>query len=201
MNILRLIASLCLSALVLAGCGAPPTHAPDEASRLASGLMALSPSIDPEEARRVAFIAINYPKQQRREYGVTDSPLVHNMKVNTGKRPRGLCWHWAQDLQTRIDREGFQTLVTHRAIANSHTRILIDHSTVIVSAVGDNMDEGMVLDGWRYGGTLYWAPTLEDVKYTWVPRQEVFARKRAKKNGHAYTGPEDPSTEPLPEDG
>lgn len=202
-SLFRLVASLCLTTLLLAGCGAPPPeHAPDEVSRLAAGIMALDASIDPGEAQRAAQIAITYPKQLKRRYGVTDPPLVHNMKVNAGKRPRGLCWHWAQDLQTRLDQENFETLVTHRAIANSHTRLLIDHSTVIVSAVGDDMFDGMVLDGWRYGGTLYWAPTTQDIKYTWVPREVVFARKRAARGaGEVYAGPLDPSTEPLPEEG
>ena len=176
-----------------------PQHAPDEVSRLAAGIMALDPSIDPEEAQRAALIAIEYPKQLRVRYQVEDPPIIHNMKVNSGRKPRGLCWHWAVDMQRRIEQDNFRTLVTHRAIANAHTRLLIDHSTVIVSAVGDRFDEGMVLDPWRYGGTLYWAPTLQDAKYTWVPRAQVFAMKRARRLGQDYVPPEDPSSEPLPE--
>lgn len=188
-----------LSVAGLSGCaGYVPEQAPDEVNQLAQGIKALSPSIDAAEAQRLAFVSVTYPKQLKQEYGVTDPPLVHNMKVNAGTRPRGLCWHWAEDMQRRIVEEQFTTLTTHRAIANSHTRLLIDHSTVIVSAKGDTMNEGMVLDPWRYGGVLYWAPTLEDEKYTWVHRQEVFAAKRARRNGQRSV-PEDPSSEPLPE--
>ncbi len=183
-----------VSTAALAGCATPPVHAPDEVSRLANGITALNPTIDPGEAQRAADIGINYPKQLRREYGVTDSAIVHNIKVNAGTRPRGLCWHWAEDMQKRLEQEQFETLVTHRAIANAHTRLLIDHSTVIVSARGDQFDEGMVLDPWRFGGTLYWAPTKEDVKYTWVHRQEVFAWKRAR----GILKGSDPSSEPIP---
>lgn len=187
--------SLCLfSGVALAGCATPPVHAPDEVNRLANGITALNPTIDPGEALRAADIGINYPKQLRAQYGVTDPPLIHNIKVNSGSRPRGLCWHWAQDMQTRLERENFQTIITHRAIANGYTRLLIDHSTVIVSAVGDDFEQGMVLDPWRFGGTLYWAPTLQDEKYTWVHRQEVFAWKRAR--GILKTN--DPSSEAVP---
>jgi hypothetical protein len=203
-NALRRSACLiaCLLLFVLGACASNvPQHAPDEVSRLAAGIMALDASIDPEEAQRAAFIAIEYPKQLRARYQVEDPPLIHNMKVNSGRKPRGLCWHWAEDMQRRIEQENFQTLVTHRAIANSHTRLLIDHSTVIVSAVGGQYDEGMVLDPWRYGGTLYWAPTLQDAKYTWVPRAQVFAMKRARRLGQDYVPPDDPSSEPLPEAG
>lgn len=190
----RAFAIFGLSAAALAGCARAPVHAPDEVSQLASGILALNPTIDPVEALRAADIGINYPKQLRREYGVTDSAIVHNIKVNAGTRPRGLCWHWAEDMQNRLEQENFKSLITHRAIANGHTRLLIDHSTVIVAGVGDEFDEGMVLDPWRFGGTLYWAPTTQDVKYTWVHRQEVFAWKRAQ--GRLKSN--DPSAEPVP---
>lgn len=202
MSILGALARVLPLLALLGACSAQiPDPAPDEVSRLAAGIMALNASIDPEEARRAADIAINYPIQLRREYGLTDPPIIHNMKVNSGLRPRGLCWHWAEDMQRRIEAENFRTLTTHRAIANSHTRILIDHSTVIVSAVDDDMFNGMVLDPWRYGGRLYSAPTLQDIKYTWVPREVVFDRRRAQLAGQPYapSPSDDPSTEPLPE--
>lgn len=167
------------STTALAACGGPvPEQAPNEVSLLANGIMALNPTIDPQEARRAAQIGIEYPKVLRARYQVEDPPLAHNVKVNRGTKPRGLCWHWADDMQARLEQENFQTLVTHRAIANAYTRLLIDHSTVIVSAVGDTYDEGMVMDPWRYGGVLYWSPTLEDERYTWVHRQVVFDWKR-----------------------
>ncbi len=178
--------------------GYVPEQAPDEVAQLARGIKALNPAIDPVEAQRAALVSVTYPMQLKQEYGVTDPPLVHNMKVNSGTRPRGLCWHWAEDMQQRLVREQFDTLITHRAIANAHSRLLIDHSTVIVSAKGDTMNDGMVLDPWRYGGILYWAPTLEDKKYTWVHRQEVFAMRRARQGGQGGA-PEDPSSEPLPD--
>ncbi|SLN45708.1 hypothetical protein PEL8287_02355 [Roseovarius litorisediminis] len=200
MTILRKIACLLSVLALLAGCSTPPEQAPDEVSRLAASIRALSPEIDPAEATRAADIAVNYPKQLRSQYGVTDPPLLHNIKVNSGARPRGLCWHWAQDMETRLAQENFKTLDLHRAIANGHTRLLIDHSTVIVSSKGDDMFQGMVLDPWRYGGTLYWAPTNKDEKYTWVPREKVFAMKRARRQGQRFVDASDPSTEPLPED-
>lgn len=181
--------------LALSACGVSvPEQAPDEANQLARGISALDSSIDPVEAQRAADIGVNYPKVLRARYQVEDPPLLHNIKVNSGRKPRGLCWHWAEDMQQRLLQEDFQTLVTHRAIANAFTRVLIDHSTVIVSAMGDNFEQGMVLDPWRYGGTLYWAPTLEDEKYTWVHRQDVFAWKRAR--GLLKT--REASSEPVP---
>ena len=40
------------------------------------------------------------------------------------------------------------------------------------------MEDGIVLDPWRKGGELFWSPVLEDKRYDWTPRQEVFDWKR-----------------------
>ena len=177
-------ALLLLGMLWLGACTNVPSTIPhateSEITALSNALSALSPHVDPAEAQRAARIAFDYPIELRAAYGVTDPPLIHNAKVNRGSRPRGLCWHWADDLEARLAQEDFQTLTLHRAIANSNNPILIEHSTVIVSARGAQMDHGIVTDPWRYGGQLFWAPTLEDSRYTWLPRQQVWDTKAKK---------------------
>lgn len=174
-----------LAILIVVGCAKVPSDGPPQASQnqineLALAIKALGPDVDAEEARRAADIAYNYPLQLAREYQITDSPLIHNIKVNRGKRPRGLCWHWAQDMETRLAQEQFETLDLHRAIGNSEVALRIDHSTVIASAKGDAMNDGLVLDPWRNGGRLFWGPPLADTKYEWISRTEVFALKSAR---------------------
>ncbi|MEO0939566.1 MAG: hypothetical protein AAFY38_15540 [Pseudomonadota bacterium] len=166
-------------ALALSACSAhdAPRATEGEVQSLTRAFMAMGTEVDPEEAARAARIAFDYPLRLRAQYEVTDPPLIHNAKVNAGTRPRGLCWHWADDMQARFQAEAFQTLDLHRAIANSDN-MLIDHSTVIVSAKGEDWDEGIVTDPWRYGGRLFWSPTLEDKRYRWIPRQEVFEERR-----------------------
>lgn len=141
--------------------------------------MALSPEVDPEEARRAAEIAHAYTRQLALEYEITDPPLIHNTKVNMGLRPRGLCWHWAEDMEKRLKAENFATLELHRAIANADNPFRIDHSTAIISAKGQTFDEGVVIDPWREGGVLFWSPVAEDEDYVWVERSVVLERKRA----------------------
>ena len=172
-----------LAITILAGCASvspdgPPPPNQQEILELAQVIRALGDDVDPEEADRAAHIAYEYPLQLAQEYQVTDSALIHNMKVNNGTRPRGLCWHWAQDMETRLKQENFQTLDLHRAIANSNMLLRIDHSTVIVSSRGETMYEGLVLDPWRYSGELHWTPPREDSSYAWRPREEVLAEKR-----------------------
>ncbi|MDF0602052.1 hypothetical protein P1J78_15020 [Psychromarinibacter sp. C21-152] len=190
-----------LAALALAACGGPPpasgpdvtsssqrevvaTSGAEEQTKIAeltAAIAALGPDVDPDEAARVARIAVEYPLfTLAPRYGAVDPPLVHNMKVNMGYKPRGLCKDWADDLEARLREEGLQTLSLHRAIAN-HDNIRIEHSTVIVSALGATMEEGIVLDPWREGrGVLFWSPVAADEKYDWWPRREVFDYKRAR---------------------
>lgn len=175
------IAVICLvGALAMAGCvrvANVPSTQDDRTLALRGAIMALSADVDRAEAQRAAEIAINYPLELRQIYGVTDPPLIHNTKVNLGQRSRGLCWHWADDLEKRLAEAGFETLDLHRAIANASS-LLIDHSTVVLSAQGAAMEQGIVLDGWRRGGVLFWSQVKEDPRYKWERREDVFARRR-----------------------
>ncbi len=173
----------------LAACATPPPSSGDEVQRLAAEIQSLGPDIDPEEATRAARIAYAYTAQLVQEYEITDPPLIHNAKVNKGLRPRGLCWHWAEDIERRLDQEQFHTLELHRAIANADNPFRIDHSTAIISRKGESMYDGVVLDPWRYGGVLFWSPLVEDTRYEWVPREVVLEKRRKEQVGHITSLP------------
>ncbi|WP_237217913.1 hypothetical protein [Ruegeria lacuscaerulensis] len=174
---------LFMLALVLGACATAPRSTPEDVQRLATEIRSLGPGIDPEEADRAAQIAYAYTAQLAKEYQITDPPLIHNAKVNKGLRPRGLCWHWAEDIERRLDQEQFRTLEMHRAIANADNPFRIDHSTAIISRKGETMYDGVILDPWRYGGVLFWAPLPEDTRYDWVPRAVVLEKRRAEQYG------------------
>ncbi len=181
-----------LALLIAAGCGtAPPDQripaTQAEIDELTRGIMALGPDIDPDEAARAAEIAYRYSHQLAFEYQIEDPPLVHNTKVNMGIKPRGLCWHWAEDMEKRLKDEGFQTLALHRAIANDDNPWRIAHSTAIIAMRGDAWNDGMVLDPWRNAGELHWQPVLEDTKYGWVERT-VALEKRLRREGRLPEG-------------
>ena len=185
-SVLRMIAALALVALAACG-GPPPAAAPDEVSRLAAAIAALGPDVDRDEARRAAEISYSHTHRLALEYEITDPPIVHNTKVNLGIKPRGLCWHWAHDMEDRLAQEGFDTLDLHRAVANADNAFQLEHSTAIVSARGAAYDEGIILDPWRKGGRLTWMPLREDAAYTWEPRNEVVARKLERRHGQIVT--------------
>ncbi len=169
-----------LAAMPLAACGTAPEKravaAPDQVARLEVLIRGMRDDVDPEEAARAAEIAFRHTRELAIQYQITDSPLIHNTKVNIGLKPRGLCWHWAEDMEKRLDAEGFETLEMNRAIAEGRG-VRIDHSTAIISAVGDGYKKGVVLDPWRNGGELFFAPVVEDTRYFWEAREVVLLRR------------------------
>jgi len=159
------------------GASGPPRGTEAEIAALAQRLRALDPQVDPSEAARAARISYEYSHTLAIAYEITDPPLRHNAKVNRGEKPRGLCRHWAEDMEARLNQEGFQTLEVHRAIANANKRFLIEHSSAVISARGDTMEQGIVVDPWRKGGVLFWSRVPDDPKYPWRPRIDVQREK------------------------
>lgn len=179
-----------LSALpvTLAACGiygpeGPPRGTADEVAQLERAIRALGPRIDPAEARRAAVIAYDESHTLALRYDVRDVAVVHNMKVNAGLRTRGLCYQWADDMEARMRRERFRSIALHRAIANADN-LRLEHSTLIISQVGDTQDAGIVIDPWREAGRLTWKPVAEDTRYVWIPKARVMAWHARQKQGY-----------------
>ncbi len=177
--------ALVLAFLLIEGCATsrPQTDLPPmiEQQRIAElnlAIRSLGDDIDPHEASLAARIAIEYTEQLAQEYEISDSPLTHNFLVNIGVKPHGLCIDWTHDLQARLQQERFHSLQLHWGIANYDNVFRLEHSTVIISARGDSLNQGLVLDPWRQGGRLFWSPTLQDPDYRWYPQLEIHALKR-----------------------
>lgn len=179
-------------ALALMGCGAPETPArlalaeapasqdalEAQIAEVTQALRALGPQVDPGEAARAARIAVLEPLQWAQAWQVVDAPLVHNFKVVNGLRDKGVCQDWADAMEIALHAEGFRTLELHRAIANGRN-LKLEHATVIVTAKGQPMAEGVILDPWRIGqGRLYFGRVSEDDRYAWESREAIRAWHR-----------------------
>lgn len=185
MRSFRCLGALLLALVTLSACGpsyenGPPGPERREIVALEQAILSLGADVAEDEAAAAARVAFTYPLELADRYEITDPPIIHNMKVNAGRRPRGLCYQWADDLEARLGREGFASLELHRAIANHDRPLAIEHSTVVLSRRGAPMEEGIVLDPWRWGGKLYWSRVPDDPRYEWWPREEVFAWKRGR---------------------
>ncbi len=168
------------AAALLAGCGGAPAELADssDVAQLEAALLALGPNVDPAEAARGARMAYAVAGDLRREYQITDAPLVHNAKVNMGLKERGLCYHYARDIQTRMTHARYATLQFNGLVANAENPFLLEHSTAVVYARGDTWKNGIILDPWRTGGFLHWDEVRDDTKYGWKLRADVPIRQR-----------------------
>ena len=136
--------------------------------KLTSDIRTLDRTVDPHEAREMADIALNHSLDLADSYHVVRPAFLHNVFVNTGLRDRGLCYHWADDLQSRLLRLSMTTLELHRVVA--HLNTTHEHNALVVTAKGCNYQTGLVLDAWREGGRLVWKPVTQDKKFPWVIR-------------------------------
>ncbi|MFV1462952.1 MULTISPECIES: hypothetical protein [unclassified Phaeobacter] len=174
-----LVSLLLLAGTMIAACAPGTDTQSDEVGQLRHAIEALGPQVDPEEAARAALIAYRHATALAQEYQVTTSPILHNTLVNTGVKQRGLCYHYAEDMQARLQSEGFQSLTVLRAIAEPRNSFRIEHSSAVIAPKGVDIYGGIVLDPWRYGGRLYWSATAKDPRYDWEPRLTVLRRRGA----------------------
>ncbi len=130
-------------------------------------IAALAITVDPIEAQRVAEVAINYPLSLASSYKLTQPAITHNMLVNMGARPRGLCIHWTEDLLRRLDELNLSTLDLYWGVAYPTKPMRLEHSSPVVVAKGGAFDGGILLDGWRNSGQLYFDQVTNDKRYAW----------------------------------
>lgn len=154
--------------------GDPNLHSPDQGDRdrilrLQKDLLALARTIDERDALLVADTAIRSSLVLAREYELAKPPLWHNFLVNQGLKKRGLCSNWTTDLLTRFRKLDQKSFDFHWGIAHADTPWRI-HNTVVVTGKGHAFEEGIVLDGWRDSGRLFWTRVKAD-KYPWKFRQ------------------------------
>ncbi len=158
----RALALVCV--FLVAGCVSAGRKGPSPAG-LAAELRALSPTVTTAEANLTAETACAYSLQLAREYRVVRPAIFHNVLVNLGIRKRGLCFQWADDLSAKLETLHLQTLEIRRGVARLDTRR--EHSSVVLTAMEQPFEQGVVLDAWRHSGRLFWGAVRDD-KYPWI---------------------------------
>ncbi len=135
-------------------------------SDLTSAIMALGKNIDITEARFVAREAVLFPQYLANEYRLIGPPNSQNVLVNTGRREKGLCYHFARDMSDQIVKGRiYNTLTLQRAVANQGERF--EHNVLTVAAKGKGIKDAIILDAWRHSATLFWLKASEDPNYDW----------------------------------
>jgi hypothetical protein len=142
-----------------------PAKARDERSikDLSKALAGLAADVDPAEAELLSLTAHTKARSLAREYRVALNPEFTVFLVNIGMRKRGWCGHWAQDIGARLKELKLKTLVLHWGVAFDHTSS--ENNCLVVTARNQPFQDGIILDGWRRAGRLFWCPVVKDDEY------------------------------------
>jgi hypothetical protein len=144
----------------------PTAPAQDEKSiaDLRNALIALSPkTVDPREAQLLSETAHRTSLQCARDYGVKGDPAVHNYLIHIGVKKKGICADYTHDIGARLRELRFRTLVLHWGTA--WEKESDENNALIVTAVNQSFYDGIVLDGWRRAGRLFWVHVKDDAEY------------------------------------
>jgi hypothetical protein len=147
---------------------------PDD-SALRTRIAALSPTVSPDDARRVASTAYMTGIELRREWRVVWLPGLQNFLVNMGRRKGGLCFQWATELLVRLDALKLQSVELHWAESLANTGG--EHNVIVITARGQPFQQGILLDNWRYSGHLVWTRVATDPEYHWTENKSELARR------------------------
>jgi len=147
--------SLCINAV----------WARDERSikKLRDALVALAPDVDPGEAELVSVTAHTASLSLAREYRVVWFSGFQNLLIHMGKRQRGYCGDYTRDIGERLKELRLKTLVLHWGAAYSGTPA--ENNALVVTARNQPFEEGIIMDGWRDSGRLFWCPLKKDTAY------------------------------------
>ncbi|HKP05129.1 MAG TPA: hypothetical protein VJU77_17400 [Chthoniobacterales bacterium] len=149
---------------------------------LRARLVSLSPSVNPEEARHVTFIAYTTGLELARKWDMGSSPTMHSFLINIGARKAGYCYQFATELLLRLEAQNFKTLEFHWAESDVGTDT--EHNVIAVTARGQPFEQAIMLDLWRRSGRLLWGPFEWDVDHTWQENKAAyFSRVKRKPAG------------------
>ena len=140
-------------------------EARDERSikNLGKALVALAPDVDPGEAELLSATAHTTARSLAREYHIVLNPEFQCFLVNIGVRKRGWCGHWTRDIGARLKELKLKTLVLHWGAAYAGTSS--ENNCLVVTARNQPVQDGIIIDGWRRAGRLFWCTVKKDYEY------------------------------------
>jgi hypothetical protein len=142
-----------------------PVWARDERSikDLSKAFAALAPDVDPGEAEQLSVTAHTTARSLPAKYHLVLNPEFQCFLVNIGARKRGWCGHWTQDIGARLKELKLKTLVLHWGVAYEKTSS--ENNCLVVTARNQPFQDGIIIDGWRRAGRLFWCSVKKDDEY------------------------------------
>jgi hypothetical protein len=164
---------------------------------LVARLVGLSPSVDPEEARRVVSVTYTTGRELARKWKMGSSPTFHSFLINAGIRKAGYCHHFATELMLRLDALNLKTLEQHWGESDAGTQT--EHNLIVITAKGQPFEQGIMLDNWRRSGRLLWGPLHGDPDHKWNENKDAFNRRLKRKPATRDQSQREPTPEEKPE--
>jgi len=130
---------------------------------LRNALVALAPDVDPGEAELTSVTAHTTARSLKGKYRVVLNPEFQCFLINIGLRQRGYCGHWTRDIGEALKEFKLETLVLHWGVADPGTSG--ENNCLVVTARNQPFQDGIILDGWRRAGRLFWCPVKKDDEY------------------------------------
>src|SRR5947208_14581574 len=130
---------------------------------LANALTRLSSDVDPAEAQSLSATAHAKARSLKKEYRVVLNPEFTVFLYNIGMRKRGWCGHWAQDIGAELKELKLKTLVLHWGEA--YPKTTSENNALVVTARNQPFNQGIIVDGWRRAGRLFWCQVKKDHEY------------------------------------
>lgn len=131
---------------------------------LRDALIALSPrTVDPREAALMSEVAHRTSRQCAKDYGVHGDPAIHNYLIHIGVKKKGICADYTRDIGAKLKELRFKTLVLHWGAA--WPKESDENNALVVTAQNQPFLDGIVLDGWRRAGRLFWCKVKDDGEY------------------------------------
>src|SRR5262249_6354837 len=131
-----------------------------KAEKLADELAALSPKVNRDEATLLANCAFATVSKLRREYRMFGTPIFNNFLIYHGLRKRGYCYQWSEDLLIALDALRLKSLELHWGEYDPNT--WRENNCIVVTSRGQPFKRGIMLEGWRHLGHLYFGPVASD---------------------------------------
>ena len=131
---------------------------------LRDALIALSPrTVDPREAALMSETAHRTSRQCAKDYGVHGDPAIHNYLIHIGVKKKGICADYTHEIGAKLKEMRFKTLVLHWGAA--WAKESDENNALVVTAKNQPFLDGIVLDGWRRSGRLFWCKVKDDAEY------------------------------------
>jgi len=135
-----------------------------DVQKLSYMISSLDSSIDKNEAKDLALFCIPYTKQLANSYGLVLSPNFQNFLINIGLKKKGYCYNYADDLGYALVKRGYKSFDIYRIIHKKGS--IFEHNAIMITP-HYTTQKGVVLDGWRKAGKLYFSRLKDDKEYSW----------------------------------